>query len=208
MIDLYCERLAPGLGGEPLNALTNLGFLCAALLCMRAAARRHQVDSAVMATVLFAIGVGSTMFHTFATRWAEWLDVIPIVVFELIFLGCYLRRLCGWRSSSTALALGAFVVSLVVAACLPPWLNGSLGYVPAALVVLALGVDYAGRETRYGVLAAGGLFVLSLLARSVDNALCPWWPYGTHFAWHLLNALVLYLLLRAFIDSRRYQPAA
>jgi len=40
MIDLYCERLGPGLWAELLNALTNLGFLVAALASWQLARRR------------------------------------------------------------------------------------------------------------------------------------------------------------------------
>ena len=34
-IDGYCERLGPGFWAEPLNALTNLAFLIAALVMWR-----------------------------------------------------------------------------------------------------------------------------------------------------------------------------
>jgi hypothetical protein len=47
--------------------------------------------------------------------------------------------------------------------------------------------------------AAAGVFCVSLLARSLDQALCPSWPPGTHFIWHLLNAWVLYALSRAMV---------
>jgi len=39
MIDLYCERLGPGLWAEPLNALTNLAFLLTALASWQLARR-------------------------------------------------------------------------------------------------------------------------------------------------------------------------
>ena len=39
-IDLYCERLAPGLTGEPLNALSNVAFFIAAWAILNLA--RHQ----------------------------------------------------------------------------------------------------------------------------------------------------------------------
>jgi hypothetical protein len=45
-----------------------------------------------------------------------------------------------------------------------------------------------------------GIFSLSLVARSVDAAICPVFPLGTHFAWHLLNGLVLYLGMRLLAD--------
>jgi hypothetical protein len=34
-IDAYCERLGPGLWAEPLNAVTNLAFIVAAVICLR-----------------------------------------------------------------------------------------------------------------------------------------------------------------------------
>jgi len=37
MIDLYCERLGPGIWAEPINALTNLAFLVAAFAAWRLA---------------------------------------------------------------------------------------------------------------------------------------------------------------------------
>ena len=45
--------------------------------------------------------------------------------------------------------------------------------------------------------AATGLFAISLTLRQLDGPLCPAWPLGTHFGWHLCNAAVLYLLVRA-----------
>jgi hypothetical protein len=39
--------------------------------------------------------------------------------------------------------------------------------------------------------------------RSVDLALCATFLLGMHFVWHLLNATVLHVLLRAAIARRR-----
>jgi len=38
---------------------------------------------------------------------------------------------------------------------------------------------------------------VSLTLRQLDGPLCPAWPLGTHIGWHLCNAAVLYLLVRA-----------
>jgi hypothetical protein len=35
-----------------------------------------------------------------------------------------------------------------------------------------------------------------LVFRTIDRAVCSSVPIGTHFIWHLLNAVVLYVLLR------------
>jgi hypothetical protein len=45
-----------------------------------------------------------------------------------------------------------------------------------------------------------GIFSLSLVLRTVDAAICPAFPLGTHFIWHLLNGLVLYLGMRLLAD--------
>ena len=69
-IDLYCERTDASFWSEPLNALTNLAFLVAAILIARWARRergRLSWDAAVLAALAALVGVGSFLFHTFAT---------------------------------------------------------------------------------------------------------------------------------------------
>jgi hypothetical protein len=54
------------------------------------------------------------------------------------------------------------------------------------------------RRTTFSPFAAGiGLFLLALALRTADPLVCEAFPLGTHFAWHLLNGAVLYILSRA-----------
>ena len=210
-IDLYCERVAPGLWNEPLNAVTNLAFIAAGLLLVIAlrhadpAARR---DPAILGLValLFLIGLGSGLFHTFALFWAMLADVVPIAVFILLYMYLALKRLIGLPLWGCLLGL-AIVLGLVVAM---PTLFG-FG-VPTYGVALAamLGVGgflHYGRRHPAGapILVAGGVFALSLALRTADLPLCSVLPSGTHFLWHLLNAVVLYSLTR--IMMRYGRPA-
>ena len=55
---------------------------------------------------------------------------------------------------------------------------------------------------RRGLAPAALLFAISLGLRTADLALCPAFPLGTHFAWHILNAVVLYVLLRTAMAAR------
>ena len=55
---------------------------------------------------------------------------------------------------------------------------------------------------RHLILASSILFV-SLIFRTGDQIVCPAVPIGTHFIWHLFNALVLALYLEAAI---RFAP--
>ena len=49
------------------------------------------------------------------------------------------------------------------------------------------------------MIAATGVFVLSLTARTLDVPIGPSFPLGTHFLWHVLNAVLVYLVVRVAI---------
>lgn len=181
---------------EPLNAITNLGFLWAALRAWRGAERR--ADLRMLAALLAAIGLGSGLFHTLASPLAQLCDVIPIALLQLLYLHLYLRRVVGLGAGASGAWLLVYVLALAAASRTGAMLNGSLAYGPAALALLILGVVHYHLRARSDVLIAALLFIVSLTARSVDLTLCPQWPLGTHFLWHLLNAAMLYGLLRAY----------
>jgi hypothetical protein len=52
------------------------------------------------------------------------------------------------------------------------------------------------------LLLAAGVLLLSLTFRTLDLAICERFAVGTHFLWHLLNGLVLYLVGRAWLLNR------
>lgn len=200
-LDLYCERLGPGLWAEPVNAVTNAAFFVAAWFLWRDAGRQGATapESALLIALIVAIGVGSTVFHVLATAWAYWLDLVPILVFQITFLWSYARRVIGWPAAAAAAFAAAFLVVTLYSRQFPEVLNGSLTYAPAIVVLLALGAYHrmSGRPGPWLLAAAAGVFTVSLCLRTVDAAVCPALPVGTHFLWHLLNALVLYLCARA-----------
>jgi hypothetical protein len=211
VLDLYCERLGPGLLAEPLNAVTNGAFLVAAWRLASLAHSRSgpkaQAGSdrgvLALAALALAIGVGSSLFHTFATGWALAADVLPILLFQLLFLLLYLRRRAGLALAPAAGLCLAFLLACLAGRGFPGVLNGSLAYAPT-LAVLALLAGHQLRQKHSALLlAATGLFSLSLLLRSVDNALCPLVPIGTHLFWHLFNAEVLVLSGRALLASQQ-----
>lgn len=204
-IDNYCERLAPGLWAEPFNAVTNLAFLLAAWCCWRLARQQHPLQAGPMLLILLmtAIGIGSGLFHTMATQATQLMDVIPIVLFQATFLWLYLRRIAQAHLSIASVWMLLFVASGWLAGQFPQWLNGSLGYAPALAFLAGMGIWHYHRK-KYAprtLLLATLLFALSLLFRSIDNAICPRFAIGTHFLWHLLNAGVLYLAMRGLLAN-------
>ena len=206
MIDLYCERVAPGLLGEPLNALSNLAFVVAAWLAWRYAARMSALsaDVRLLSILMAAIGIGSALFHTFATRWAMLLDILPIFVFQLAYLWVYCGSVIGMPRRVRWFAVVALFIAVAASLPLAGHLNGSPIYVPA-LVTLVLLALWHRRHVVHEPLRltwAAALFMLSLTARTADQALCTSWPAGTHFAWHLLNGAVLFFAITALITAR------
>jgi len=218
-IDSYCERLGPGFWAEPLNAATNGTFIAAALYALMLWRRTEGRDRPALwlIAIMFAVGIGSFLFHTFASRWALLADVLPIAVFIygyfLLAMRRYLRLnlLVALAVTLLFIGLNASFGRLWFAVFPGVTLNGSVGYIPAALALLGVGI--AGllrheREAGRALLLAAGVFGLSLTFRSLDDAVCHSWPVGTHFLWHMLNALVLGLLMRAaIIHSSKRRPS-
>jgi len=108
-VDGYCERLDPGFWAEPINAVTNVAFLIAALI-MAIRVRGTRLPLAHALTILLAlIGIGSFLFHTYATPWAGVIDVVPIVLFALTYLYAASRSFLGLTPLWSALTIPAFL---------------------------------------------------------------------------------------------------
>ena len=203
-IDLYCERTDASFWAEPANALTNAAFLIAAAAAFWLWRRAGSRDWPVLALIIVvvAVGIGSFAFHTLATRGAVLADVIPIAIFIygylLLSLRRYLRLLAGVSIAIVVVyAVGAEALSRLAP---PDTLNGSIGYLPA-LVALIVVARAARGHARRGLELAVLIFTVSLALRTIDLAVCDTFPLGTHFLWHLLNATVLYVLLRTAINE-------
>jgi hypothetical protein len=210
-VDLYCERTDASLWAEPANALTNAAFLIAAaaafLLWRRAGGRDWSALALIV--VVAAVGLGSFTFHTVATRGAMLADVIPIAIFIYGYLLLALRRFLHLSVGvAIAIAVGYAAGAQALSWLAPPRaLNGSIGYLPALVAMVAMARVTHGRARR-GLELAVMIFTVSLALRTIDLAACETFPVGTHFLWHLLNAVVLYVLLRTAIRESGSETAA
>ncbi len=75
----------------------------------------------------------------------------------------------------------------------------------ALLALWILGAYHAGKGKREPIvlLAAGAVLTLSLLFRTIDEVGCSSISLGTHFPWHVLNGVVLYLAFRGLVTNWR-----
>ena len=189
----------------------------------------------LMVGLVTAIAIGSFLFHTYANRWSALGDVLPILGFILVYFAFALNRFLGvgavWTLLLTLAYAGLFwaamqlrcgtgdgliggLGSISLSGPGRRCLNGSIAYLPAlgAIWVFA-GLLWRVRHPAWRHLVlAGVIFAVSLAARTVDRLWCPVMsisghPFGSHALWHLLNALTLFVLMRAAIrrsrDSRR-----
>ncbi|MGB0959649.1 MAG: ceramidase domain-containing protein [Halocynthiibacter sp.] len=221
MIDLYCERTAFGFWNEPLNAVSNLSFILAAYFAWRLLQRQKSGTFVeyILIALAASIGIGSFLFHTFATPWAELLDVVPIWSFVALFVLAIIYRSVDEniirfaRISAIAITITGLVFYFTSGdvttshthAHAETAFNGSLQYAPAIIALgIFAGLSYIKKSpARHMIGLACVTFFVSLIARSIDLNICTTTPIGSHFIWHLLNGLMIYLLLRALI---RYFP--
>ncbi|WP_298938509.1 ceramidase domain-containing protein [uncultured Ruegeria sp.] len=226
-IDLYCERTAPGFWNEPINAISNVGFVIAAILAWRVSQKREGLAPDIWEITLFVlaalIGVGSFLFHTFANSCAELADVVPIWSFVALYVFVVIYRSTGEDVKRTVriATIAIFVtgtVSWFTSGDIvtdtyghdhgPGRLNGSLQYLPAlvALIIFSLITTFRRHPARRMIVFATMAFSLSLVMRTIDHSVCDLTGIGTHFLWHILNAVLVGLLLVTLV--REYPPFA
>jgi hypothetical protein len=199
-VDAYCERLGPAFWAEPVNAVTNAAFLVAAAWMWRRLRADTEVAGFALArwlcVVLALIGIGSFLFHTYATRWAALADVVPIAIYVLIYI--YAANRYFWRLRPFWASLATLGFFPYAAVTLPffaklPFLGVSAAYMPVPVMILAYAVALRRRlpEVAHDLAWGGGLLLLSLSFRSLDLPMCEAAPFGTHFMWHILNGVML-----------------
>ena len=227
---LYCERgTSEAFLAEPINAASNGAFLVAALaglgLLLLRPSEQRSADHYLLISLVFLIGLGSLAFHLYATGATELADVLPIFLFMLVYLGFAMNRFLGVPVGWTVLLVIGFTSLMAATAQVKCWdggigipgadmqgvkpcLNGSLFYLPALAALIVVGLLLEERRHRAApyLLWAAAILAVSVTLRTLDMAFCEkivieGRKFGTHFAWHMLNALALFLLLRASLEG-------
>ena len=206
-VDGYCERVAPGLWGEPANAVSNVAFFVAAGLLawlLSGQRRRAPLPMWLVPILLATVGACSLAFHLAATRATSALDSLAIIAFILLVVVLLVRWTWGIRWRWAWLAAPAYLAAAVGMNAALAAVAGERatlgGYLPALVVLVGFGVAVRhtarppGRRAGGLLLVAAAIFAVSLTLRTLDEPLCARFPLGTHFVWHILNAAVLFLV--------------
>jgi hypothetical protein len=200
----YCERADFGYWSEPVNAISNAAFLIAAAVMYLRLRGQGLVLGMILVGVLTAIGIGSYLWHTHATRWAGLADVLPILVFILVYVFAATRDFVGLRWYWAVLAvLLFFPYAFVVAGGLGrllPGIGANGAYASVAFLIVLYGLYLRPRHpgTARGLFIGAGILAASLTFRILDGPLCDVLPVGTHFMWHILNGIMLGWMIEVY----------
>lgn len=217
----YCERTDLSYWSEPVNAATNAAFLIAAaavwpIVC--ALRGRGRGLALAMVVVLAVIGVGSFLWHTHATRWSGLADVLPIVLFILIYVFAATRdllRLGPRWAAGAVLAFFLYAAAVVwltgqgaaVLGLPAPGANGAYFSVVVLITLYGLAMlRGAHAATGWGLLIGAVILLASLGFRIADDAVCANFALGTHFMWHVLNGIMLGWMIRVYCLHLRALP--
>ena len=193
-IDIYCERLDIGIWAEPINAITNFAFILAAIFMWLRC--KNLVEGRILSFLLCSIGCGSFLFHTFAQTWAAILDVTAILIFILTYIFvANLRFLAYSKMVSLIGVILFFPYQLLLTSILSniQFFGLSVQYIPVAILIFI----YSGLLRKSEPNLSCGLFIgasilcLSIIFRTIDEPFCSTLSVGTHFVWHILNAIML-----------------
>lgn len=207
-VDIYCERLDASFWSEPINAITNLAFIIAAILAFKLWKTTSPNDRPVKALILICalVGIGSFLFHTLATTTAVYFDIIPIAIFIHYTVFLVFHRVFNMKWWWSIIGVFAFVgfSMLIISYFGRATFNGSMQYVPAFLLLLFISIICYWKKFSPAkeFLIAAFTFLISITCRSVDASICESFPLGTHFLWHTLNGVTMYYVMKGIINSR------
>ncbi len=215
----FCEAAA-GRVRQPVNTLSNLGFVVAGLAVARQAGRLPVVGT-VYACLVVLLGPASMAMHATESSLGGHLDMLSMYLVASFAVAYAAMRLT--RRGPTTMAvvltvslLGCGVVE-VAGGRVPVVMHaGNLAF--GALLVTALLLER--RILRRGetsldrrwILAAVGSLLLAFAIWSTakdGSPLC--WPgslYQGHGVWHLLCALSAWCLFRFYASEQRTAPAS
>ena len=199
----YCERIGNSFFAEPINFLSNAAFLFSAFFIFKLLKNHNEksIGYWILFCFVLLIGLGSSLWHSFRTPFAHALDAVPIYLFLLVFLYLLLNKLT--RSAKySVLGIFSFVgLQIVVSVYFPAALNGSIRHIVNATVffLLNLWIYKKSKQLNLNFIFAFLVYVVGILFRTIDNAVCSMFPLGTHFLWHMCTAGATYLVVKGLI---------
>lgn len=210
-IDLHCERLQDGWFEEPFNTLSNLTFFVVAFLLYRNHKNlRLPFLAKFFIGIILVIGTGSMIFHSSARFWGALSDSIPIAIFAVTYVFAFARHILRTWWIAGFLVVAAYITTYFGVRYM--YLGDIRGKMPDGYVSMIPSVYFMAGLTLllYALKNSSALAFLkiTLIAglavffRTIDLMICIDFPIGSHFLWHMLASVMVYMMVAELI--RKY----
>ena len=217
---VYAETNLQHLIAEPWNAISSLAFLIPVIYwSIRLKGKYKEYPFLTLCLpLLFAGGLGSTLFHAFrSSRYLLLMDVLPIAILTLLVSIYFWYKILPktWMVGliiflSIAVRFLFFRLKIFhleghMAVNVSYFITGFMIFLPA--LVLLIKSKFIG----FGhLLTACLLFMISLTFRQLDTSQPTLLPMGTHWLWHVTGAAGSWLLgsYLYIINSISFKKAA
>ena len=204
-IDIYCERTGSEFWSEPVNALSNFAFIFSAIILtvyiLKYRSNKDNFIQWIFVLLIYLIGLGSFSFHTFANSLSLFADVVPIALFIVLYTWYTFQRLIYINSIFPYVALLLIIIFSIFLSFIP--LYGSQSYLGALLFLFLVGFYlkiFTKSKFAYSLIIASFIFLISISFRTLDQIICGYLSVGTHFMWHFLNSILLFIVTKVMID--------
>ena len=189
----YCERTSFALFDEPINAISNIAFM----ICGYYLIKNTKEKNSYLGYLIIFIGAGSFLFHLIPLPLFAFLDVFAIVLFIYFYNFCLCNKILKIKKLySNLLSFLILIASFFIGKILSESFIGSSGFYLGLIIYMFLILFFLKKQALIKhFLFSTIIFTFSLFLRSMDFYLCEYFfSVGSHFLWHMLNALVLYRL--------------
>lgn len=199
----YCEQALMGNYFQPLNTISNIFFILAAIFLYFFFKKNKikDVKSKIFLVLVLFIGMVSFVYHFYDTQITFLFDVLAIGIFFTVYIYFLIFHISENKKISIyvtllfiiIVGLGGLIIRLT-----SNFLNGAEGYV-LSLVFLAGIIIYAySKKLKIAkkLTIVFLLFLAALIFRHVDVLVCEYLQIGTHFLWHLATSVILYYSVR------------
>jgi len=127
----WCERVSGGLFREPLNTLSNLGFMIVGLYMFWVICNDKQNStnpfigitpiSVLYASVVIYLGPGSMLMHGTNTEWGGWADNLSMIMFIILPWLYNIYSMSSWTSKQLLLIYISIVIIYSICRWFTDW---------------------------------------------------------------------------------------
>ena len=186
-----------------LDVWSNLAYVAAAIFSINYILKSGKTHSLTLffSGLTLLIGLGSSLFHSYQTGWAQLSDVIPCWTFMMTYIGSALYYMLNISKTRTFFYMPAFSASLAftgtfhLEAPSVPWIPAGI-----MLWILSAGLYNRGRQSYYSIGAGAMCFTVGLTLKHINPWMIGHLGIGTHWLWHLVTALMLVYLTTGMHD--------